>query len=67
MAHIPPQLLAVLRCPVTGSTLVRRGDELVSTVPGPGGEPLCYAVQDGIPVLLPTPAETTSDPTEQPS
>ncbi|WP_427016695.1 hypothetical protein ACQCSX_18515 [Pseudarthrobacter sp. P1] len=52
MPNITEDLLAVLRCPVTGSTLVQDGDVLVSTANGPGGEPLRYAVADGIPLLL---------------
>ena len=31
MAHLSPELLAVLRCPVTGSSLVQEGEELVSS------------------------------------
>ena len=34
MPKISPELLSVLRCPVTGSPLVQEGDELVSTVAG---------------------------------
>lgn len=52
MPHITEDILAVLRCPVTGSTLVQEGDSLVSTANGPAGEPLRYAVADGIPLLL---------------
>jgi len=53
MPKISPDLLSVLRCPVTGSTLVQEGDELVSTAAGESGEKLRYAIEDGIPLLLP--------------
>ena len=43
MPKISPDLLSVLRCPVTGSTLVQEGDELVSTAAGESGEKLRYA------------------------
>jgi uncharacterized protein YbaR (Trm112 family) len=53
MAKISPELLSVLRCPVTGSPLVQEGDELVSTAAGDSGVKLRYPIQDGIPLLLP--------------
>ncbi|MDR6415365.1 Trm112 family protein [Pseudarthrobacter sulfonivorans] len=53
MAKISPDLLSVLRCPVTGSPLVQDGDELVSTTAGESGVKLRYPIQDGIPLLLP--------------
>jgi uncharacterized protein YbaR (Trm112 family) len=53
MPKISPDLLSVLRCPVTGSTLVQEGEELVSTAAGQSGEKLRYAIEDGIPLLLP--------------
>jgi uncharacterized protein YbaR (Trm112 family) len=53
MPKISPELLSVLRCPVTGSTLVQEGEELVSTAAGDSGERLRYAIEDGIPLLLP--------------
>ena len=53
MPKISPDLLSVLRCPVTGSSLVQEGDELVSTAAGESGEKLRYAIEDGIPLLLP--------------
>ena len=53
MPKISPDLLSVLRCPVTGSTLVQEGDELVSTAAAESGEKLRYAIEDGIPLLLP--------------
>jgi uncharacterized protein YbaR (Trm112 family) len=53
MAKISPDLLSVLRCPVTGSPLVQEGEELVSTAAGDSGANLHYPIQDGIPLLLP--------------
>ena len=53
MAKISPELLSVLRCPVTGSSLVQEGEELVSTAAGESGVKLRYPLQDGIPLLLP--------------
>lgn len=53
MPKISPELLSVLRCPVTGSALTQEGEELVSTAAGDGGEKLRYAIEDGIPLLLP--------------
>ena len=52
MAKISVDLLSVLRCPVTASRLVQEGNELLSTVPGPDGQPLRYAIDEGIPLLL---------------
>ena len=53
MPKISPELLSVLRCPVTGSPLVQEGEELVTAAAGPSGEKLRYAIEDGIPLLLP--------------
>ncbi len=53
MPNLPPELLSILRCPVTGSTLNQDGDELVTATGGHNGEPLRYSINDGIPVLLP--------------
>ncbi|MGK3955052.1 Trm112 family protein [Arthrobacter sp. R4] len=53
MPKISPELLSVLRCPVTGSKLIQEGEELVSTAAGDSGEKLRYAIEDGIPLLLP--------------
>lgn len=52
MAKMSDELLSVLRCPVTGSTLVQEGDELLSTTAGPDGTPLRYAIDEGIALLL---------------
>ncbi|MCQ9163575.1 MULTISPECIES: hypothetical protein [unclassified Arthrobacter] len=52
MAKLSDELLGLLRCPVTGSTLVQEDNELLTTVPGPAGVPLRYAIDEGIPLLL---------------
>ena len=70
MPKISPELLSVLRCPVTGSPLVQEGEELVSTAAGESGEKLRYPIEDGIPLLLPPellrpptpPARTSTTP-----
>ena len=59
MAHLTPELLAVLRGPATGSSLLQEGDELVSTGRTSAGEQLRYRIEDGIPVLLPHPMPAT--------
>lgn len=53
MPKVSPELLSILRCPVTGSSLVQDGDELVSTADAPSGGKVRYAIEDGIPLLLP--------------
>ncbi|MEV8146860.1 Trm112 family protein [Arthrobacter sp. NPDC080031] len=53
MPKVSPDLLSILRCPVTGSPLEQDGEELVSTTADASGEKLRYAIQDGIPLLLP--------------
>ncbi|MFK0040937.1 Trm112 family protein [Paenarthrobacter sp. NPDC090517] len=53
MPKVSPELLSILRCPVTGSPLVQEGDELVSIDAAAGGEKLRYTIEDGIPLLLP--------------
>jgi uncharacterized protein YbaR (Trm112 family) len=53
MPKISPDLLSVLRCPVTGSALTQEGEELVSTAADENGDKLRYAIEDGIPLLLP--------------
>jgi uncharacterized protein YbaR (Trm112 family) len=65
MAHLTPELLAVLRCPATGSSLVQERDELVSTGRTAAGDRLRYPIEDGIPVLLPqaAPGTVASDST----
>ena len=52
MSPISPDLLAVLRCPVTGSALVQEGEFLVSSVTDGTGNPVRYSIDEGIPVLL---------------
>lgn len=53
MPKVSPELLSILRCPVTGSSLVQEGEELVSTAAAGNGEKVRYAIEDGIPLLLP--------------
>ena len=53
MPHVSPELLSVLRCPMTGSALVQEGEELVAAVAGDSGVKPRYAIEDGIPLLLP--------------
>lgn len=53
MPKVSPELLSILRCPVTGSPLVQEGGELVSTEAAANGEKVRYAIEDGIPLLLP--------------
>jgi uncharacterized protein YbaR (Trm112 family) len=53
MPKISPELLSVLRCPVTGSSLVQEGEELVAAAAGSSGVKPRYAIEDGIPLLLP--------------
>jgi uncharacterized protein len=45
--QLDPELLDILRCPLTRSRLRQDGDFLVSEVGG-----LAYPVRDGIPVML---------------
>jgi len=52
---IRPSVLALLRCPLTRSTLRQEGDTLVSDQPEGAG--LRYPIRDGIPVLLMDQAE----------
>lgn len=44
---VDPQVLAILRCPLTHSKLTQHGDWLVAEVGG-----LRYPVREGIPVML---------------
>jgi uncharacterized protein YbaR (Trm112 family) len=44
---VDPELLEILRCPLTRSRLRLEGDFLISEVGG-----LAYPVRDGIPVML---------------
>ncbi|MBD8043121.1 hypothetical protein H9638_04770 [Arthrobacter sp. Sa2BUA2] len=59
MANLTVDLLDTLRCPQTHSPLKQAGDELISTAPGPDGQPVRYRIEEGIPVLL-VPAEETA-------
>ncbi|KPN17779.1 MULTISPECIES: Trm112 family protein [Arthrobacter] len=62
MANLTADLLDTLRCPQTHSRLLQEGNELVSSAPGPDGKPVRYAIEEGIPVLLPA-AGTTAENT----
>jgi uncharacterized protein len=53
MANLSPELIAILRCPVTGSSLVQEGSELVTTGVGADGQKRRYPIEQGIPLLLP--------------
>ncbi|WP_461174332.1 hypothetical protein M1D93_06495 [Arthrobacter sp. Z1-9] len=53
MPKIHPELLSILRCPVTKSSLAQEGEELVAAVAGESGVKPRYAIEDGIPLLLP--------------
>ena len=53
MPKLSPELLSVLRCPVTGSGLAQDGDELVTVTADDSGNKLRYRIEDGIPLLLP--------------
>jgi uncharacterized protein YbaR (Trm112 family) len=44
---VDPELLSILRCPLTRSRLHQEGDFLIAEVGG-----LAYPVRDGIPVML---------------
>lgn len=45
--QVDPELLAILRCPLTRSRLRQEGDFLIAEVGG-----LSYPVREGIPVML---------------
>jgi uncharacterized protein YbaR (Trm112 family) len=47
MTQITPELLSILRCPLTRSPLTVEGDFLVAQIGG-----LRYPVRDGIPVMI---------------
>ena len=48
--QLAPELLEILRCPLTRSKLRQEGDWLVAEQPEGGG--LRYPIEDGIPILL---------------
>ena len=50
--HLRPEILAILRCPITRSPLRQEGDWLIAEMGG-----LSYPVRDGIPVMLPEEAK----------
>ena len=47
---LPPEVLTILRCPLTRSPLKQEGGFLVAEQPEDAG--LRYPIKDGIPVLL---------------
>jgi uncharacterized protein YbaR (Trm112 family) len=53
---IDPQLLQILRCPLTHSKLRKEGDWLVAEVGG-----LRYPIRDGFPVMLMEEAQLPPD------
>jgi uncharacterized protein YbaR (Trm112 family) len=48
--QLDPELLEILRCPLTRSKLRQEGDWLVAEQPEGAG--LRYPIEDGIPILL---------------
>ena len=50
--QLRPEILAILRCPITRSPLRQEGDWLIADTGG-----LSYPVRDGIPVMLPEEAK----------
>ena len=60
MVKLSADIMSVLRCPVTRSTLEQVDGGLVSTAPDAGGNLVHYALEDGIPVLLPPAAASAS-------
>lgn len=61
MATLTADLMAVLRCPVTGSPLEEVNGELVSTAPDADGRRVRYVLEEGIPVLLAPSSTAASD------
>lgn len=55
---LDPQILNILRCPVTAGALTQRGDVLV----GIDDETVRYPIQHGVPKLLPDSAEPEGKP-----
>ena len=52
MPNIASDLLAILRCPVTGSALVQEDEVLRSSAPDSTGSFVEYPIDELIPVLL---------------
>lgn len=50
MPDLPPDILALMLCPLTRSPLRQAGDWLIAEKPEGAG--LRYPIRDGIPVLL---------------
>ena len=53
---IDQKLLKILVCPKTHSSLIQRGDELISKE-----AKLAYPIRDGIPVMIPEEARRLTD------
>ncbi|MBJ2119652.1 hypothetical protein I6N91_01500 [Arthrobacter sp. MSA 4-2] len=66
MAHLSKQLLEVLRCPVTGAALVEQDGVLVAGESGPDGLRRNYRLEEGIPVLLASEAQTAASDAAHP-
>ncbi|MHA7264175.1 Trm112 family protein [Arthrobacter sp. TMN-37] len=60
MAHVSKQLLEVLRCPVTGAALAEQDGVLVTRPAGSGTPAHTYRLEEGIPVLLASEAQTAA-------
>lgn len=70
LPNISSDLLAILRCPVTGSALEQHGDVLRSAGPDAAGNFVEYPIDESIPVLLRPElrtAESTSAATPTPA
>lgn len=57
MQTLDASLLEILRCPATGSELVRDGEWLYTVAEA---EPRRYPIRDGIPIMLVDAAESVS-------
>ena len=64
MVRLTAELMAVLRCPVTGSALEQDGAGLVSTAPDASGHLVRYVLEEGIPVLLASSAAPAASASE---
>ncbi|MBM7782501.1 uncharacterized protein YbaR (Trm112 family) [Arthrobacter tumbae] len=70
LPNISSDLLAILRCPVTGSALLQEGEVLRSSAPDASGNFVEYPIDESIPVLLRPElrtAETVPAPTPTPA
>lgn len=74
MALPSPELLSVLRCPVTKSALRVEGEELVATAPAADGSYPRYPIINSIPRLIPAQdsvqesvQDTVQEPVQEPA